>query len=107
MIKKERKGRKGEMRMGRKGRRERKEKEEMEWKKRRKGKSKEVEKEKERRKREKEKNDVLKSMEKIFNEIVEFREDNYLSKVDKLPDIKQYLSEARSLKIRLLNADTY
>ena len=74
--------------------------------KRRKGRKREKKEEKVRREREKE-DDVLKgSIEKIFNEIVEFREDNYLSKVDKLPDIKQYLSEAISLKIRLLNTDT-
>ena len=74
----------------------REENEEREEKERRKREKKD---QKVRREREKE-NDVLKSsIEKIFNEIVEFREDNYLSKVDKLPDIKQYLSEARSPKI--------
>ena len=46
-------------------------------------------------------------MEKIINESKEFRTDNDLRKLSKSQDLSQYLSAARSMKIRLMNADTH
>ena len=43
----------------------------------------------------------------FFSEIEEFRVDNEQSKLVKLPDINRYLLEARTVKVRLLNADCY
>ena len=85
-----------------KGKRKREEEEVREVK----GKRKREEMEERERKENVKENNIFKvNIEKIFSEIEEFRVDNELSKLVKLPDINRYLFESTTLKVRRLNAD--
>ena len=57
----------------------------------------------ERKEKEEKKKLCIASMEKIIKESIEFRKDNEFVKVSKPEDLKQYLLEARSLKVRLIH----
>ena len=62
--------------------------------------------ERERKEREYKASICTDSMEKIIDESKEFRVDNDLRKLSKSQDFSQYLSEVRSIKIRLMNVGT-